>query len=355
MDPCHVPVSIDDTRQISQRIASYVVRTPLVRSSATRGSGDTGDVDVFLKCENLQRTGSFKLRGAMSALLSYRRCHPAIWELMQRRGVVTCSSGNFAQGMAYATAQLGLEYTVVVPTSIARFKADRILSYNAATRLLRVPYETWRQTMIAASFPTLPGFFVSAESDPYVGLGNATIALEIIEDLPDVDAILVPFGGGHLAYSIASFLQHTRGDVAVYAVEVSTGAPLTASLRAGRPVRVAYRTSFVDGIGSSFVIPWQFERLRGMLAGVLTVTPRDIAIAIAALAAFDDLHPEGAGAAAFAAAIRYAHRHGFRRPCAVVSGGVIDPRTLRRIRKATSPDETIARERLPPLEQGDTG
>lgn len=336
----HAPLSLDGAGRVARLIGPHVSRTPLVRSNAARHAGAG---DVFLKCESLQRTDSFKLRGAVSALLNYRLAHPAVWAHIERAGVVTCSSGNFAQGLAHATAELGVGCTVVVPEAIAPFKLHRIQQYNPAVQVRRVPHEEWRRTMISASHPELPGFFLSSESDGYVSLGNATIALEILADLPDVDAILVPFGGGNLAYSIASLLRCARRDIRLYAVEVSTGAALSASMRAGKPVAVEHRASFVDGIGASFVIPWQFERLRDLLSGVLTVTPREIAVALSSLASFDDLRLEGAGAAAFAAALKYAKGRGFRRPCAVVTGGVIAPRTLHRILQTVPPDEAIQR------------
>lgn len=332
------PVTVDNARRVAELIGPSVLRTSLRKSKAAERAG-TGD--VFLKCENLQPTDSFKVRGALSAVLGYRRAHPEIWAHMQRHGVVTCSSGNFAQGMAYATLELGLDYTVIVPHHITPFKLDRIQKYNPTANVVCAPLERWRAAMIEASYPGLLGFFVSSESDPYVSLGNSTIALEILEDLPEVDAILVPFGGGHLAYSIAALLRSAQRKTKVFAVEVSTGAPLAASIRAGKPVMVEHRESFVDGIGASFIIPWQFQRLRDVLSGVLSVTPREIAIAISSLARADDLLLEGAGAAAFAAALKYAPRHGWKTPCAVVTGGAIDPSMHRGILETVSPTEMI--------------
>jgi len=330
-------ITVDNVQRISRLIRPYVLRTPLCKSKAAERAAE----NAFLKCENLQPTDSFKLRGALSAPLGYRQAHPERWALMQRHGLVTCSSGNFAQGMARATSELGLGYSVIVPDHIAPFKLDRIQHYNPASNVIRASVESWRAAMIEGSYPALPGFFLSSETDPYVSLGVATIALEILEDLPDVDAILVPFGGGNLAYSVASLLRAASLRAKVYAVEISTGAPLSASIRAGKPVMVEHRESFVDGIGASFIIPSQFYRLRDVLSGVLTVTPREIAIAISSLSRFDDLRLEGAGAAAFAATLKYARLYGWKTPCAVVTGGAIDPSALRGILQTVSPHETI--------------
>ncbi|MGW1837413.1 pyridoxal-phosphate dependent enzyme [Streptomyces sp. BBFR2] len=319
-----VTFSPEAVREIHQLIGPHIRHTPLLRSKAPSSA------EVYLKCENLQVTDSFKVRGALSALHGYRRFRPEVWRHIQDHGVVTCSSGNFAQGLAHATAELGLEYTVVVPESIAAAKRRQIYHYNPKSQIVEVPYPTWRQTMVSSRYPGHPGFFLSSESNAYASLGIATIAREILEDQPSIDALLVPYGGGNLVYSLASFLREAGSTVPVYAVEVSTGAPLTASLRAGHPTDVPYEHSFVDGIGASFVLPFQFHRVKSMLAGVFTVTPQEIGDALSSLAFTDKIVCEGAGAAAYAALRKYAPAHGWSRPCAIVSGGVIDPAVLLR-------------------------
>jgi threonine dehydratase len=312
--------------RIRRLIEPHVRRTPLLRSPMRHGVAPEGT--VFLKCENLQITNSFKLRGALSALLAYRHFRPDVWHRIENDGVVTASSGNFAQGLAHAAALLALRCTVIVPASAATYKLEQVARYNPAAKLVQVPYDHWREAIVSGSFPEFPGFFISSEADPYVSLGNATIAAEILEELPGMDAILVPFGGGNLAYSISSLLQQMKSAVRVYAVEIATGAPLSASLRAGAPVEVEYTRSFVDGIGASFIIPAQFHRLRGKLSGALTVTPEEIAGALSFLALSEKMIVEGAGAAAFAAALKYAGVHGWKSPCCIVSGGVISPVTF---------------------------
>lgn len=313
-----------DVRRTHAMISPYLRRTPLVRAI----DDDATDVEVSLKCENLQRTGSFKLRAAVAALLHYQRSRPAVWRRICRHGIATCSSGNLAQALAHVTARLGLGCTVVVPDAIAPVKLRLIARHNPQARIVRVDYDAWRQAMSTGGHPDVDGFFLAPESDEFVALGNATIALEIVEDLPQVDCVLVPFGGGHLAYSLATLLRQIRPEVEVHAVEISTGAPLSASLRAGRPVEVEYTRSFVDGIGASFLIPHQFERLRRVLAGALTVTPAEVAGAVSRLMLSSGLVAEGAGAAAFAAARRHAAAHRWRHVCCVITGGVIAPDLL---------------------------
>ncbi|MFI5808235.1 threonine/serine dehydratase [Streptomyces sp. NPDC051561] len=312
-------VSAGAVSRMRDLIEPHVLRTPLLRSKRR------GPADSYLKCENLQITDSFKVRGAFSAIHGYRSFEPEVWERILRDGVVTCSSGNFAQGLAHVTAALGIPYSVVVPESIPEAKRTQIHWYNPRSRIVEVPYPVWQQTMETSRYPDLPGFFLSSETNAYVSLGLATIGLEVLEDLPDVDAVLVPYGGGNLAYSIASLLRDAGSEVPVYAVEISTGAPLTASLRAGRPVAVPYRSSFVDGIGAGFVIPAQFERVQHRLAGAFTVTPQETADALSSLAFTDKIVCEGAGAAAHAAVLKHSAAYGWKRPCAIVSGAVIDP------------------------------
>jgi threonine dehydratase len=317
LNPLSESISHASVRRVRELIGPHIRRTPLLRAKAP------GPLNIHLKCENLQVTNSFKVRGALGALHAYRRFRPEVWSRIVRDGVVTGSSGNFAQGLAHVTSELDLAYTVVVPDSIPEAKRSQILAFNPRTRIVPVPYQAWRRTMVTSSFPGQQGFFLSSESDPYVSLGIATMGREIQEDLPQVDAVLVPYGGGNLAYSLATYL-----DLPVYAVEISTGAPLSASLQAGHPTEVPYERSFVDGIGASFVIPAQFERLKDKLAGVFTVTPQEIAGALSSLAFSDKIVCEGAGAAAYAAALKHSSSHGWRNPVAVVSGGVIDPDVL---------------------------
>ncbi|MFD3537623.1 pyridoxal-phosphate dependent enzyme [Streptomyces sp. NPDC058664] len=317
-----VEITLSGVNEMRRILGDSIRHTPLLQS---RGRGSR---DVFLKCENLQITNSFKVRGAIGALRRYEELHPEIWKKILRDGVVACSSGNFAQGLAYATREIGVDYSVVVPEGIVASKVVRIKAYNPEAQIIEVPYGEWRKTMTESVYAEHPGFFLSSESDDYVSLSTATIALEVLQDMPHVDAILVPYGGGNLSYSISSVLRHAGLDVKVYAVEVATGAPLSASLRAGFPVDVNYEPSFVDGIGASFVIPSQFERVKGRLAGVLTVTPDEVAGGLTDLLLNEKIVCEGAGAAAYTAARKYEKSFQWEYPCAIVSGGVIDPSVL---------------------------
>jgi threonine dehydratase len=178
-------------------------------------------------------------------------------------------------------------------------------------------------------FDGLPGRFIHPTSDPDVMAGNGTIGLEILDDLPDVDAVVVPYGGGGLSCGIASALRALRPGVRIYACEVQTAAPLAASLAAGAPVSVTYTPSFVDGIGAPFVLPEMWPLARDLLDGSLVVALDDVAAAVRLLAERTRVVAEGAGAAPVAAAI--AGRAGRGRIVCVVSGGNIDATRLARI------------------------
>jgi threonine dehydratase len=289
-------------------IAGRALRTPLVRLETD------GDLELYLKLECLQPIGSFKLRGALNAM-----AHADL-----SGGVVTASAGNMAQGVAWGAREAGVPCTVIVPDTAPQTKLDAIARLGART--IAVPFERWWQAMDDHAFPGVDALFVHPFDDDDVIAGNGTIGLELLEDLPDVDAVLLPFGGGGLAAGVASALRQTRPEARLYAAEVDTGAPLAASLAAGRPTTVEYTPSFVDGISGPSVGGRMFELARELLDGARVVTIEETAAAVRLLAQRARVVAEGAGAAAVAAA------HGLSgKVVAVVSGGNIDPQTLARI------------------------
>ena len=294
-----------------RRIAGVAVRTPLVRLNAE------SPAEIWLKLENLQPIGAFKLRGAANAVLSTdpELLHEGLW---------TASAGNMAQGVAWCARLLGVPCRVVVPEGAPETKL-------AATRRLgaeitAVPFDEWYEVFRTHELEGMNGLFVHAFSDEAVMAGNGTIGLELVEDLEDFDAIVIPFGGGGLAAGVASALRALRPGVRIYAAEVATGAPLAPSLDAGEPVRVDYRHSFVDGIGGPFVFPEMLELSLELLDGSLVVGLDEIAAAVRLLAERARVVAEGAGAAGVAAA------QGLEgRVVAIVSGGNIDLDVLARI------------------------
>ncbi|HKP76083.1 MAG TPA: pyridoxal-phosphate dependent enzyme [Longimicrobiaceae bacterium] len=307
--------TLDEVRDAAARLKGLALRTPLVPLPLADGAPE-----VWLKLENLQPIGSFKLRGGGNAMLSAPR------ELLQR-GVYTASAGNMAQGVAWLAREFGVPCTVVVPDHAPQTKLAAIERLGG--RLVKVPFDRWWQVMVEHEYPGIEGVFVHPVSDRAVIAGNGTVALEILEDLPDVDAILVPYGGGGQAVGIASATRVLRPQAKVYACEVETAAPLSASLAAGRPVPCEYIPSFVDGIGGKSVLAEMWPLASTLLAGALTVSLEEVAAAIRLLVERARVVAEGAGAASVAAALKGVPDA--KRIVCVVSGGNIDAAKLARI------------------------
>ena len=297
------------------------MRTPLVRLDAPETPSE-----IWLKLENLQPIGSFKLRGALNAI---RRAAPE--DL--RAGVVTASAGNMAQGVAWAARELGLLCTVVVPDHAPQTKLAAIERLGG--RVVKVPFERWWQAIEESCFEGAEGLFVHPVQDAGVMAGNGTIGLEILEDLPDPDAVLVPYGGGGLTSGIASALRQLRPETRIYPVEPETAAPLAASLAAGEPREIEYRPSFVDGAGGRSILPKMWPLVRGLVDGARTVSLDETAAAVRLLAERTRVVAEGAGALAVAAAL--AGRAEGRKLVCVVSGGNIDSAKLAAILRGETP------------------
>lgn len=308
-------IPVEAIRAARDRIAPHVVRTPLVRL-------DTGHAgrEIYLKLENLQPIGSFKLRGAANAML---QADPAAL----REGVWTASAGNMAQGVAWCARTLGVSCRVVVPDHAPAAKTDAVERLGGT--IVRVPFVEWWDILVTHAWRGAKGVFIHPVSDPHVIAGNGTIGLEIAEDRIEAKSVVVPFGGGGLSCGIASALRSVTPNVKVYAAEVETAAPLAPSLAAGRPTEVPYTASFVDGIGSRSVLPEMWPLASDLLAGSLIVTLRQVADAIRLLVERAHIVAEGAGAAALAAALTGAAGEGTI--VCIVSGGNIDTAKLVRI------------------------
>jgi threonine dehydratase len=248
------------------------------------------------------------------------------------RGVWTASAGNMAQGVAWWARRLGLRCTVVLPETAPETKVAAVRRLGA--KIVAVPFDDWLEIFRTRAYEGLEGLFVHAFSDQAVMAGNGTIALEILEDLPDVEAVVVPYGGGGLCCGIASALRALAPACKVYACEVATAAPLAASLSAGEPTRVDYEPSFVDGIGAPEVFPEMFELTRELIDGSLVAGLDEVAAAVRLLAERARVVAEGAGATPVAAAL--AGQAGGKVVC-VVSGGNIDTSKLASILGGTSP------------------
>ncbi|MGH7741647.1 MAG: threonine ammonia-lyase, partial [Candidatus Eiseniibacteriota bacterium] len=287
---------------------------------------DNFDGEIYLKLENLQPIGSFKLRGAINAMAL---APPA--ELA--RGVWTPSAGNMAQGVAWQARRLGIPCHVVAPDHAPATKLEAVRRLGA--RVTTVPFAEWFEILATRRFRDLQGVFIHPVADPGVMAGNATIALEILEDLPEVNQILVPYGGGGLGCGIAAVVRSLAPRARVLACEVETAAPLAASLRAGQPTRIEYRASFVDGMGSPFILDEMWPLASTLLAGSLVVSLDQVADAIRRLAERQRVIAEGAGAAPVAAVL--AGLAGEGRTVCVISGGNLDSHHLREILGGRTP------------------
>ena len=189
-------------------------------------------------------------------------------------------------------------------------------------RVILAPFADWWRTFETRTYPGVEATFIHAFDDPDVMAGNGVIALELLEDLPDLDAVVIPWGGGGLSCGIAAVLRELRPEVRIYAAEVETAAPLAASLEAGEPKTVSYTPSFVDGIGSKMVFASMFALAKNLLDGSIVVTLADAARAVATVAERNRSIIEGASACAVAAALSGLAGKG--KVAAIVSGGNID-------------------------------
>lgn len=305
-----IPLSeIEGARRV---IATSAIRTPLVRLNVL-----SAPAEIYLKLENLQPIGSFKIRGAANAI-----AHLSPEKL--ERGVVTASAGNMAQGVAWCARKLGIPCTVIAPATAPETKINAIERLGG--RVIKVSFEEWWRAFEERAYPGVDGAFIHAFDDADVMAGNGTIALEILEDLPDPDAVVIPWGGGGLTCGIASALRQLRPACKIFAAEVATAAPLTASLAAGAPTQVNYTASWVDGIGAKAVFPQMFERARSLIDGSLVADLESAANALRLMVQHNHIIAEGAGAVPLACAL--SGNAGSGKIICIVSGGNIDTSKL---------------------------
>ena len=306
---------IEDVRRAQPAIADAAIRTPLVPLNLW-----DAPAEIFLKLENLQPIGSFKIRGAANAMKLMSKDELA-------RGVLVASAGNMAQGAAWNARRLHIPCTVIAPDYAPDTKVQAIERLGG--RVIKVPFDRWWQTFTDRSYPGVNAAFIHSFDDDRVMAGNGTIGLELLEDLPNVDSVLIPWGGGGLACGIATVLRAIKPSVRIYAVEADTGAPLTASLQAGSPQVVDYQPSFVDGIGSKTVFNSMLVMAQELLDGSLTASLDEIAAALRLMAERNRVIAEGAGAVALAVAL--SGKAGGGRIACIVSGGNIDLPKLAKI------------------------
>lgn len=255
------PVALSEIEAARARLRGIAVQTPLVRLGGAPDDGPT----ILLKLENLQPIGSFKLRGAINAMAVAGPAAVA-------NGVYTASAGNMGQGLAWAAREAGVRCRIIAPETAPKTKLAAIERLGG--EVIPVPFDVWWQTMQDRRYPGIEGLFVHPFADAAVMAGNGTIGLDILEDAPDVDAILVPYGGGGLSCGIASAVRALRPSARVYAAEVETFAPFMAALARGQPTAIPPSPSFVDGIGGRSVFAEMWPLARELLAGSVVASRR---------------------------------------------------------------------------------
>ena len=313
----HIP--IDAIRDAAAAVYRAAIRTPLIRlelpqTAASTGPGPrTAVPDVYLKLEALQPIGSFKIRGAYNVVRQLSREN-------LKEGVWTVSAGNAAQGVAYAARKVGARSSVMVMDTAPETKLRAIEQLGAT--IVKATYDECWRTVETHHSDRMTGYFIHPFDDDRFIAGNATAGLEILEDLPDVDAIVAPLGGGGLLSGIAAAVGELRPQTKIYAAEPETAAPLSASLAAGRPVYFDnWQASFVDGAGGKSVLATMWPLL-ARLAGSIVVSLDEVARAMKLVAERTHVIAEGAAGCAIAAAL--GGRAGTGKVVAVVSGGNID-------------------------------
>ena len=306
------PVAMMQIEAARARLEGLSVVSPLVACGAAP-HGKT----IHLKLENLQPVGSFKIRPIGNAVLARA---PA--ELTS--GIYTTSTGNSALGLAFMARRLGIAATAVVPVNAPQAKLEKLRRLGA--RIDMRPIEEWWQAIRTGALEGQQGVYIDAVRDPDSLAGDATIGVEILAQSPDIEAILIPFGGGGLACGIACAVRALKPDVKIIACELATAHPLKAAFDAGAPTETPHAPGFVSGVGFGSVLPEMWPLVKTMIDGVITVSLTEVAAAIKAMVECNRIVAEGAGAVSVAAALT--GRYTETRVCAVVSGGNLDSSML---------------------------
>jgi threonine dehydratase len=315
------PIGLSDVEAARERLQGLSLCTPLLNFDAAP-AGKT----VMLKLENLQPIGSFKVRPIGNAVLAKARSELA-------GGIYTTSSGNSALGLAYMARRLGIAATAIVPSNAPAAKLEKLRRLGA--RIEVRPADEWWRAIESGTLADQPGLYIDAVRDPASLAGDATIGVEILAQWPEVEAILVPFGGGGLAGGIACAARLLRPEVKIIACELLSARPLAAALAAGHPVTIPHDPGFVSGVGFGTVLPEMWPLLKSMIHDVVTVSLAETAAAIKTLVERNHVVAEGAGALPLAAAL--SGRYSASRVCVVVSGGNLDSGALAAILEGRLP------------------
>jgi len=320
------PIHIDEIRAARERIKDTILRTPLVKLNV-----NDAPAEIFLKLENLQPIGSFKIRGASNAM---KKADPETL----KNGVWTVSGGNHGQGVAYNAQEMGLDCTVIVPDFVAQTKIDAMERLGATVKKVTLPAEGNQiMTLFDGKLnPEMSGLYIHPFKDSDVMAGQGTIGLEIVEDMPDVDSIVIPWGGGGLACGIASAIRGLKPDTKVYGCEPETASPLASAFKAGKIVSFEYASSFIESAGTPTIWPQMWGLASKLLDNGLTTSVEKTASAVRLIAERNRVIAEGAGALSVAAALE--GKAGDGKVVCIVSGASIDLEKLVKIFQGKVPE-----------------
>ena len=323
----HSLVSVEDIRAAAARIAYIAVKTPLIRAQFPDLSGHGQPKEIYLKAESLQPIGAFKIRGASNKILQLTPEQIA-------RGVITYSSGNHAQGVAYAAREVGAKAVIVMPSNAPAIKRAATLSYGA--EIVDVGVASSERLAKSDELVRRHGYVVIPPyDDEQIIAGQATCGLEIVESLPEVDLVLAPVSGGGLLSGVAAAVKQLSPRARVFGVEPELAGDTAESFRTGSIVtwgaELVSRT-IADGLRTQSVGVRNFAHLQAFVEGIITVTESEIRAAVRAIVAATRLVPEPSGAVSTAALLFHADQlPPYRTAVAVVSGGNVDPALLAKI------------------------
>ena len=307
------------------RLQGLAIHSPLIKLNT-----QDAEREIYLKLENLQPIGVFKIRCIGNLLMSKT-------PQQLKAGVYTASSGNSGYAMAWMANRLGIPARVYAPPDAPESKRRQIQS--AGAELISVPYRTWWEIIQQQDYPDDPGLYINAVGDPAALAGNATIGLEILEDLPNVETLVIPFGGGGVSCGIASSIAALKPDTQILGAECETATPLAAALESGHPVAVEHTESFISGIGSTQVLPYMWPLVRRCIKASVIVSLEAVAKAVHDLFTHQRIVAEDAGATALAAARKLVDSRITSGPVvAVITGGNIDRLHMLEILQGRVPD-----------------
>jgi len=317
-------VDLAAIRAAAGRIASIAIRTPLLRAPFPGGADRASGREIWLKAESLQPVGAFKMRGASNKILQLKPDEI-------RRGVITYSSGNHAQAVAYAAREVGARAVIVMPSNAPAIKRAATLALGA--EVVDVGVASSERLAKAEELVREHGYVVIPPyDDEQIIAGQATCGLEIVEDLPDVDLVLSPVSGGGLLSGVSAAVKQLRPEAKVFGVEPELAADTAESFRTGKiatwPSELTSRT-IADGLRTQSVGVRNFAHIRAFVDGMITVTETEIRAAMRAIVATARLVPEPSGAVPVAALLFHAAElPAYRKAAAIVSGGNVDPKLL---------------------------